>query len=209
MTHICVSKVTIIGSDNGLSPGWRQTIIWTNANWTPGNKFQWNLIQDLYIFIQDNAFENVVWKMAAKLSQPQCVNTGHVPFPIRTLQHVTLNLPWIIINPTEKHHISSHWYCPHHELTLGIRSYSIKHPWPLDLDHLWHFSSFRMLLSTRTSASLTLEWNGNRRLHTCQNIQNDDHSKDNNDNCNGQFEISITSKYPVKFPTFWAVWRFS
>ena len=29
--HICVSKQTIIGSDNGLSPGWRQAIIWTNA----------------------------------------------------------------------------------------------------------------------------------------------------------------------------------
>ena len=30
-THVCVSKLTIIGSDNGLSPEWRQAIIWTNA----------------------------------------------------------------------------------------------------------------------------------------------------------------------------------
>ena len=30
-THICVTKLTIIGSDNGLSPGRRQAIIWTNA----------------------------------------------------------------------------------------------------------------------------------------------------------------------------------
>ena len=29
--HICVSKLTIIGSDNGLSPGRHQAIIWTNA----------------------------------------------------------------------------------------------------------------------------------------------------------------------------------
>ena len=29
--HICISKLTIIGSDNGLSPGQRQAIIWTNA----------------------------------------------------------------------------------------------------------------------------------------------------------------------------------
>ena len=28
--HICFSKLTIIGSDNGLSPGRRQAIIWTN-----------------------------------------------------------------------------------------------------------------------------------------------------------------------------------
>ena len=31
VTHICVSKLTTIGSYNGLSPGRRQTIIWTNA----------------------------------------------------------------------------------------------------------------------------------------------------------------------------------
>ena len=31
MTHICVSDLTSIGSDNGLSPGRRQAIIWTNA----------------------------------------------------------------------------------------------------------------------------------------------------------------------------------
>ena len=30
MTHICVSNLTVIGSDNGLSPGRRQAIIWTN-----------------------------------------------------------------------------------------------------------------------------------------------------------------------------------
>ena len=31
MTHIRVGNLTIIGSDNGLSPGRRQAIIWTNA----------------------------------------------------------------------------------------------------------------------------------------------------------------------------------
>ena len=31
VTHICVSKLTTIGSDNGLSPDRRQAIIWTNA----------------------------------------------------------------------------------------------------------------------------------------------------------------------------------
>ena len=30
VTHICVSKLTIIGSDNGLPPGRRRAIIWTN-----------------------------------------------------------------------------------------------------------------------------------------------------------------------------------
>ena len=32
VTHICISKLTIIGSDMGLLPGqWHQAIIWTNA----------------------------------------------------------------------------------------------------------------------------------------------------------------------------------
>ena len=31
VTHICANKLTIIGSDNCLSPGRRQAIIWTNA----------------------------------------------------------------------------------------------------------------------------------------------------------------------------------
>ena len=30
VTHICASKLTIIASDNGLAPGRRQAIIWTN-----------------------------------------------------------------------------------------------------------------------------------------------------------------------------------
>ena len=31
VTHICVGNLTIIGPDNGLSPGRRQALIWTNA----------------------------------------------------------------------------------------------------------------------------------------------------------------------------------
>ena len=31
MTHISIGNLTIIGSDNGLLPGWRQAIMWTNA----------------------------------------------------------------------------------------------------------------------------------------------------------------------------------
>ena len=33
MTHICVGKLIIIGSENGLSPDRRQAIIWTNADY--------------------------------------------------------------------------------------------------------------------------------------------------------------------------------
>ena len=49
MTHICVSKITTIGSDNALSPGRRQAVIWTNAGilliWTLGTNFSEMLIK--------------------------------------------------------------------------------------------------------------------------------------------------------------------
>ena len=74
VTHICISKLTIVASDNGLSPGRRQAIIWTyDGILSIGNKLQWNLNQNSYIFIQENAFEKVVCEMAAILSRPQCV----------------------------------------------------------------------------------------------------------------------------------------
>ena len=31
MTYICIGKLDIIGSDNGLLPGQHQAIIWTNV----------------------------------------------------------------------------------------------------------------------------------------------------------------------------------
>ena len=64
VAHIYVSKLSIIGSDNGLSPGRRQAII-NIVNLTPRNKLQWNFNRNSYIFIQENPFQNVVWKMAA------------------------------------------------------------------------------------------------------------------------------------------------
>ena len=46
--HICVGKLALIGSDNGLSPRRRQAIIWTNAGITLigplGTNFSENLI---------------------------------------------------------------------------------------------------------------------------------------------------------------------
>ena len=40
------------------------------------NKLQWNFNRYSNIFIQENPCHNVVWKMAAILSRPQCVKIG-------------------------------------------------------------------------------------------------------------------------------------
>ena len=48
---------------------------WNIVNWTLWNKLQWNLNRNIYILVKENAFENVVWRMATILSLPQCVET--------------------------------------------------------------------------------------------------------------------------------------
>ena len=75
MIHICISNLTIIDSDNGLSPGRRQAIIRTNAEILLIEALRTNFSEILIgnIFIRENAFENVVCEMAAILPRPQCV----------------------------------------------------------------------------------------------------------------------------------------
>ena len=48
---------------------------WDIVNCTLGNKFQWNFNKNTTIFIEENNFENVVWKMVAILFQLQHINT--------------------------------------------------------------------------------------------------------------------------------------
>ena len=67
-THICVGKLTTIRSDNGLSPGRRQAIIWTIAGiWLIGpleTNFSEILIRIQTFSFKRRHFENVVCEMA-------------------------------------------------------------------------------------------------------------------------------------------------
>ena len=77
VTHICVGNLTIIGPDKGLSPGRRQAIIWTNAGILligPWEQTSVKFYRYSNIFIQENAFKNVVCEMAPISSRPQCDN---------------------------------------------------------------------------------------------------------------------------------------
>ena len=62
VTHICVSNLTIIGSDNGLSPDRHQTNAENFVDWTLVNKFQRNLNWNPYISLK---------KMHLKMSSGQ------------------------------------------------------------------------------------------------------------------------------------------
>ena len=67
-----------IGSDNGLLPGWHPAIISTNADiyliWLQVTYLNEISFEIWNIFIQENAFENVICKMSAILSQGRWVN---------------------------------------------------------------------------------------------------------------------------------------
>ena len=72
VTHICVSKLTIIGSDNGLSPGRRQAIIWTNAGILLIGPLGTNF-SEISIDIQMFSFKKIHFKMSSGKWRPSCL----------------------------------------------------------------------------------------------------------------------------------------
>ena len=71
VTHIYVSKLTIIGWDNGLSPGRCQAITWTNAGLLLIGKFGTNF-SEIRIKIQNFSFTKMHLKISSVKWQPFC-----------------------------------------------------------------------------------------------------------------------------------------
>ena len=70
--HICVSKLIIIGSDNGLWPSQRQAIIWTNARILSIRPLGTKLIETL-IEIYTFLFKKMPFKMSSAKWRPFCL----------------------------------------------------------------------------------------------------------------------------------------
>ena len=64
VTHICVCKLTTIGSDNGLSPGRGQAIIWTPAGIFLIGPLRTNF-SEILIWIQTFSFKKMHLKMSS------------------------------------------------------------------------------------------------------------------------------------------------
>ena len=72
MTHICVSKLTIIVSYNGLSPGRREAIIWTNDGILLIRTFRTHfseIVSEIHTF----TFKNMHFKMSSGKWWPSCL----------------------------------------------------------------------------------------------------------------------------------------
>ena len=72
VTHICISKLTIIGSDNGLSPSRRQTIIWTKAGILLIRTFATNF-SEILSEINTFSFKKMRLKMSSAKWRPFCL----------------------------------------------------------------------------------------------------------------------------------------
>ena len=99
VTHICVSKITIIGPDNGLSSGRRQAIFWTNDGilliGPLGTNFSEILIE-IYLF----SFKKMHLKMSSGNWQPFCLG----PNVLTHRRRVIYIYIYIYIHASVKHH---------------------------------------------------------------------------------------------------------
>ena len=99
MTHICVSKFTIIGSDNGWSPGRRQAIIWTNAGilliWSLGTNFS-----EIWIEIQMSPFKKMHLKMPSGKWRPSCLGLNVLTYCPQW--YVLISVKWVNIGSGNK-----------------------------------------------------------------------------------------------------------
>ena len=84
VTHICVSKLTIIGSDNGLSPDRRQAILWTNAGLLLIEPLGTNF-SEILIEILTFSFKKMHLKVSSAKRRPFCLGlnvlNGNGPGP--------------------------------------------------------------------------------------------------------------------------------
>ena len=124
VSHICVSKLTISGSDNGFSPGRRLAIIWTNAGiWLIGplRTISSGILIVLYIF----SCKKMHWKMLSGnvwpfLSRSQCVYHSSYIFLAATKQLYDWFSPSVCLSvcPSVRLSVTPFSPCSHHHIIM-------------------------------------------------------------------------------------------
>ena len=87
VTHICVGNLATIGSDNGLLPGRRQAITWTNAGILLIGPL-WTNFSEILIEIPTFSFKKMHLKVSSAKWRPSClglnvlrlISTHHVTY---------------------------------------------------------------------------------------------------------------------------------
>ena len=107
MTHICINKITIIGSDNGLSPGQRQAIIWTSAGILLIGPLGTNFNESL-IVIHTFSFKKIHLKMSSGKWRPFCLGLNEL---LTQAVHALLCFGVCQFHPYPSGLLHWHWGC--------------------------------------------------------------------------------------------------
>ena len=114
VTYICVGNLTIIGPDNGLSPGRRQAIIWTNSGILLIGPLGTNF-SDILIEIHTFSFTQMRFKLSSGKWRPFCLGLN-VLTHILLVSHICVHELgqhgfrwWLIACLTLCHYLNQWW----------------------------------------------------------------------------------------------------
>ena len=130
VTHICVVKLNIVGSDNGLSPGRRQAIIWTNAVILLIGPLGTNF-SEIVIENHTFSFKKMHLKMSFGKCRPCCLGLN----VLRAVSHIRVNNVSDITDSPTATRASIHWAV--RRLTAKSRKFSKPRDWMLQ----WSYRS--------------------------------------------------------------------
>ena len=85
--YICVGNLTTIVSDNGLSPGRRQAIIWTNAGILLIGSL-WTNFSEILIEIPTFSFKKMRLKVSSAKWRPFCLGLNALNHPSVCIYHL-------------------------------------------------------------------------------------------------------------------------
>ena len=104
VTHICVSDLTSIGSDNGLSPGRRQAIIKNNAGILLIRPLGTNF-SEFFVEILIFSFKKMRLKVSSAKRRPFCLGLNELSFLVlgidyseRTSSKLLQSIPWLLVS---------------------------------------------------------------------------------------------------------------
>ena len=107
VTHMCVGELTTIGSDNGLLPGRRQAIIWTNTEILLIGPWGTNF-SEILIEILTFSFKEMCSKVSSAKWRPFCLGLN-VLSHIKGQKSSHGDLPTDTVHPEDCH---GHSHCP-------------------------------------------------------------------------------------------------
>ena len=123
LRHICVGNLTIIGSDNGLSPGWHQAINWTNAGILLIGRLGTNF-NDILIQLLGFPFKKMRLKVSTAKWRLFCLG-------INVLKGRDYHLPFI----------HQHWFYSNGLRGANKQSLTFSSPWDVAVILKVHFSN--------------------------------------------------------------------